>query len=70
VVKRKGAKRMSNKKISIEASRKALLKDLRTKCKGEIIEKKIPFTNEDVPKYLKMLKELEGQSKLTNIRVC
>jgi len=55
--------------ISIEASRKALHKELKKKCNGEIIEKAIPFTNDDVPKYLEFLRYLEKESRKTKIVV-
>jgi hypothetical protein len=60
-------KKNGKRKISVEASRKALLNDLRTKCKGKPITKKISFTNDDVPKYLKWLKERQETSR--NIRI-
>lgn len=56
-------------KISIEESRKALLADLKKKCNGKIIKKAIPFTNDDVPKYLEFLRHLEKESRKTKIVV-
>jgi len=35
----------------------------------EIITKEIPFINDDVPKYLKMLKEFEEKSKKTSLYI-
>jgi len=54
---------MAKRKISIEASRKALLTDLKKKCKGKTIKISIPFANDDVPKYLKWLDGFEKKSK-------
>jgi hypothetical protein len=62
---------MKNKKqqISIEASRKALFKDLKKKCGGKVIKKTIRFTNNDVPDFLKELKKIEQKSKQVEIMV-
>lgn len=56
-------------RVSIEASRKALRRDLKKKCKGEPISKNIPFTNNDVPEYLRILANLEERSKRASIVV-
>ena len=58
--------------VDITEEREALRKDLEEKCrkaaeesgeKFEIIEKVIPFTNDDVPKYLERLAVLEKRSR-------
>ena len=56
-------------KISVEASRKALFQDLKKKCKGQTISRNIPFINNDVPEYLKILANLEERSKRSSIVV-
>ncbi|OHB63877.1 MAG: hypothetical protein A2Y76_14870 [Planctomycetes bacterium RBG_13_60_9] len=56
-------------RISIEASRKALLQDLKKKCKGKTVSKSIPFINDDVPAYLKILANLQERSKRSSIIV-
>ena len=56
-------------RISVEASRKALLADLRKKCKGTKFTKKIPFVNDDVPQYLRVLAGLEKSSRKSTILV-
>ena len=58
-------------KISIQASRKSLRKTLSQKCKDktEIVKKKIPFSNDDVPIYLEWLKQFEDESRKTRITV-
>lgn len=53
--------------VSIEASRKALLRDMRKKCTGKTISKDVPFINDDVPEYLKILANLEERSKKSTI---
>jgi hypothetical protein len=57
------------KRISIEASRKTLLKALSKNCKGEIVKKSIQFNNDDVPKYLEWLEKREREAKMTRILV-
>ncbi|NIP27807.1 MAG: hypothetical protein GWN67_24890 [Phycisphaerae bacterium] len=61
----------TKKKISIQASRKSLLKTLSNKCgdKEKIVKKKIPFSNDDVPTYLEWLKNFQEESKKTRIIV-
>ena len=61
--------RKNNRQISIEASRRALLADLKKKCKGKTIKKSVPFTNDDVPKYLKWLDNFEEESRKAAIQV-
>ena len=56
-------------KISIENSRKELFAELKRNCKGTIIQKEIPFTNQDVPDYLKRLEAIEKESRKTRITV-
>jgi len=56
-------------KISIENGRKELLAKLKKNCKGDIIQKVIRFTNEDVPEYLKRLESVEEGSRKTKITV-
>ena len=64
------ARSRSNKdSISVEASRKALLADLKKKCKGKTVTKKIRFINDDVPQYLKVLADLEKSSRKCTIMV-
>ena len=55
--------------ISVEASRKALLAHLKKKCKGTTITKEVPFINDDVPQYLKVLARLEKSSRKCTIMV-
>jgi hypothetical protein len=56
--------------MSIEASRKALRNELKKNCKGkDIITRVIPFTNDDVPKYLELLERVEAESRKTIIMV-
>ncbi len=55
--------------ISVEASRKALLADLKKKCKGTTIRKKVPFINDDVPQYLEVLASLEESSRESTLTV-
>jgi|GEM_PF-3770904 len=62
-------KKNGKRKISVEASRKALLNDLRSKCTGETITKQISFANDDVPNYLKWLKERQEASRDVKIIV-
>jgi len=50
-------------KMSFEESRKALLKGLTAQAKGKIITKIIPFTNDDVPKFLRKLDKFEARSR-------
>jgi type II secretory pathway predicted ATPase ExeA len=59
----------NDKKLSIEASRKALRTELKKNCKGKIITKVIHFTNDDVPKYLKLLEQVESESRKAVIMV-
>lgn len=61
----------AKRKVSIEASRKSLRKTLSQKCrdKAEIVKKKIPFSNDDVPAYLEWLKHFEEESRKTRIIV-
>jgi len=61
--------RSKGTRISIEASRKALLQDLKKKSTGKTISKNIPFINNDVPKYLKILANLEERSKRSSLVV-
>ena len=61
--------RKKKQEISIEASCKALLHDLKKKCGGKIIKKTIRFTNDDVPNFLKELKKIEQKSKEVEIMV-
>ena len=61
--------RKDKNQLSIEASRKALRSELKKKCKGETITKVIPFTNNDVPNYLKWLDRVETESRKTVIMV-
>ena len=56
-------------KISIENSRKELFAELKRNCKGKIIHKEIPFTNKDVPDYLRRLEAIEKESRKTKIIV-
>ena len=56
-------------KISIENNRKELFAKLQKNCKGNIIQKVIRFTNEDVPEYLKRLESIEEGSRKTRIIV-
>lgn len=55
-----------------EKSRKELsdrLKEVAELRGDRIIEKTIPFLNDDVPKYLRRLNRFEEKSRKTNIRV-
>lgn len=61
--------RTKRARISIEASRKALLHDLKKKSTGKTISKNIPFINDDVPEYLKILANLEERSKKSSLVV-
>ncbi len=56
-------------KISFEESRKALLKGLTAQVKGKVITKIIPFTNDDVPKFLHKLDKFEARSRKTCLMV-
>lgn len=62
-------KEKSEAKISIESSREELIAKLKRNCRGGSIEKVIPFTNHDVPDYLKRLKSIEEDSRKTGITV-
>ena len=55
--------------LSIESSRKALRAELKKKCNGKPITRMIPFTNDDVPKYLKWLEREEEKSRKVAIMV-
>lgn len=56
-------------KVSIESSRKELFAELKRNCKGNSIQKVIPFTNHDVPDYLRRLEAIEEESRKTRITV-
>lgn len=47
----------------------ALIQELRKKCSGKIITKNVPFLNDDVPNYLRILADLEERSKHSSIVV-
>ena len=55
--------------VSFEQSRKALLTRMAARSRKPVIRKVIPFLNDDVPKYLRMLDEFEQQSRRANLVV-
>lgn len=64
-----GKKENAEQSVSIETSREELFAELKKNCKGDIVQKVIRFTNEDVPKYLKRLELIEKGSRQTRITV-
>jgi len=63
---------MDNKakhQVSVKASPEAFVAQLKKNCKGQTIQRKIAFTNDDVPNYLKYLKRLEEKSRQSRIVV-
>jgi hypothetical protein len=54
---------------SIAAERKALLCDVSKRYGDELIDKTIPFRNDDIPKFLQELDKFEKRSRKTRIVV-
>ncbi len=55
--------------LSFADSRKKLLNDLKAGTESRVVEKKINFHNDDVPTFLKRLKEFEQKSRAAVITV-
>ncbi len=52
-----------NSGTDFEKKRLAMLRELTKNCKGEVIEKVIPFKNNDVLKFLARLDRFERRSR-------
>jgi hypothetical protein len=57
------------KKDKFEETRKKLLAGLVSNSKGKVITKVIPFTNNDVPNFLRKLKKFEDRSRKISLMV-
>jgi hypothetical protein len=53
--------------MTFNQMRKALLREMTLKAKGEVYERICPFLNDDVPKFLKELDESEEKARKTRL---
>ena len=58
---------MPGKSVTFEDNRKDLLAQMSSKAKGKIKELIMPFSNDDVPTFLRKLDTFEKKSRKTKI---